>query len=40
MLLEAGSDPFAVDATYGRTAAHWAAYCKQADILVLLISAG
>jgi ankyrin repeat protein len=40
MLLEGGADTNSVDATYNRTAAHWAAYCKQSDILFLLMSAG
>lgn len=40
MLLQAGSHPEPVDATYGRTPAHWAAFCKQGDILRLLLAAG
>lgn len=40
MLLEAGSDPNTLDALYGRTAGHYAAHCKQSDILELLIDCG
>lgn len=40
MLLQAGIHPESVDATYGRTSAHWAAFCKQDDILKLLLAAG
>uniref|UniRef100_A0A1X7VBH3 Uncharacterized protein n=2 Tax=Amphimedon queenslandica TaxID=400682 RepID=A0A1X7VBH3_AMPQE len=40
MLLEAGSDPNIQDSHYGRTAGHYAAHCKQSDILELLMECG
>ena len=40
MLLEAGSDPNIQDSLYGRTASHYAAHCKQSDILELLMECG
>ena len=40
MLLEAGSDPNILDSLYGRTAGHYAAHCKQSDILELLMECG
>ena len=40
MLLETGIYLESADTTYGRTAAHWAAYNQLSDILTLLMMTG
>lgn len=40
MLLEAGAHPDAIDALSNRTAGHYAAHCKQSEILELLLNIG
>ena len=40
MLLETGIYLESADTTYGRTAAHWAAYNQLSDILMLLMMTG
>ena len=40
MILETGIYLESADTTYGRTAAHWAAYNQLSDILTLIMMSG
>lgn len=40
ILLKAGAHPDVVDALSNRTAAHYAAHCKQSFLLELLMASG